>query len=195
MYTCETCKARSPLHHVSAHYGWCKEVGGAGFAPNSWQGMQAKLRQDMAEAAAREAEDAERRRSNNGWVKYKGEERSYDHLRVAPQVVFESELGDVVSRVHRDSTPVSQHTEDGYLTRPGRELPKYWRQIALRLIDEQGWTYRYKRKGGSSHPRIIPPEGGLGVSLPSTVTEGHTGHRASYLTALKRAGARLDGAA
>lgn len=59
------------------------------------------------------------------------------------------------------------------------------------LINEQGWTYRYKRKGGS-HPRVVPPEGGLGVALPTTVTDGSAGHRASYLTALKRAGAVLD---
>jgi hypothetical protein len=79
----------------------------------------------------------------------------------------------------------------GLITRPGRELPKVWRDIATMLVDQQGWTYRYKRKGGS-HPRVVPPEGGLGVALPTTVTDGDAGHRASYLTALKRAGAVLD---
>ena len=81
--------------------------------------------------------------------------------------------------------------DDDYLSFPGRELPKVWRDIAQRLVQEQGWTYRYKRKGGS-HPRVIPPSGGLGVALPTTVTDGDAGHRASYLTALKRAGAILD---
>lgn len=82
-------------------------------------------------------------------------------------------------------------TEPGVIDRPGRELPKYWRDIATRLVQEQGWRYRYRRKGGS-HPRVIPPGGALGVALPTTVTDGHAGHRASYLTALKRAGANLE---
>jgi hypothetical protein len=82
---------------------------------------------------------------------------------------------------------------NGWISRPGRELPKVWREIARMLVDQQGWTYRYKRKGGS-HPRVIPPDGGLGVALPTTVTDGDAGHRASYLTALKRAGAVLDAA-
>lgn len=68
-----------------------------------------------------------------------------------------------------------------------------WRDIATMLVDQQGWSYRYKRKGGG-HPRVVPPEGGLGVALPTTVTDGDAGHRASYLTALKRAGAVLDAA-
>lgn len=75
---------------------------------------------------------------------------------------------------------------------PGRELPKVWRDVATRLIKEQGWSYRWRRKGGSAHPRVVPPSGGLGVALPTTVTDGDAGHRASYLTALKRAGAILD---
>lgn len=80
---------------------------------------------------------------------------------------------------------------EAVITRPGRELPKVWRDLATRLVREQGWSYRYKREGGS-HPRVIPPDGGLGVALPTTVTDGHAGHRASYLTALKRAGADLS---
>lgn len=81
--------------------------------------------------------------------------------------------------------------DDTYLTFPGRELPKVWRDLAVQLVQHQGWTYRYKRKGGS-HPRVIPPEGGLGVALPTTVTDGDAGHRAAYLTNLKRHGAVLD---
>ena len=91
------------------------------------------------------------------------------------------------------TAPTSPSTQAAaYITTPGRELPKVWRDIATMLVNEQGWTYRYKRKGGS-HPRVKPPgHRGLGVALPTTVTDGDAGHRASYLTALKRAGAVLD---
>jgi hypothetical protein len=193
--TCATCTGRDVLG-TTAHYGWCDVVGGPGYAPNSLRGMQAEVRRRQEELARAAAEEAARQKSNNGWVKYKGDERSYEHLHAVPSIreEFEAQLEHTVQRFERDATPVAKTTEAGVITRPGRELPKYWRQIATYLIDQQGWSYRYKRKGGS-HPRIVPPDGGLGVSLPTTVTEGHAGHRASYLSALKRAGALLDGVA
>jgi hypothetical protein len=205
MSVCSDCKSTFPSENVIAHFGWCKQVGGPGYHPRSWQGLQDEYYRQLEAQARREAEkaaaaaaEAERQASNNGWIKYNGAERTYDHLTDVstprPLDVLVSALDVSVRRARmRDSSPVARHTEDGYLTRPGKELPKYWRSIAIKLVDEQGWTYRYKRKGGH-HPRLIPPAGGAGVGLPTTVTDGDAGHRAAYLGALKRAGAVLDAA-
>lgn len=67
---------------------------------------------------------------------------------------------------------------------PGKELPKFWREIAAALVDCQGFGYEYAGR----HPALIAPSG-LRAQLPSTVTDGSRGHRLSYLTALKRIGA------
>lgn len=72
------------------------------------------------------------------------------------------------------------------IERPGKELPKYWRDIAAALL-EHGWSYRRRKK----HPQLVSPEG-VTCGLPTTVTEGHAGHRAAYLTNLKRAGAPIE---
>jgi hypothetical protein len=176
----------------SAHYGWCSVVGGSGVKPGSWAAMQAEYRAKLAVKAAAEAEEAERRASNNGWVKYKGDERSYEHLRdvgaAERRAALEAGLDVAVRRANmRSAAPVAR--DKG---RPGKELSKYWREIANRVLElNPGWTYEVDH----NHPRLLPPNGGRGVNLPKTVTEGDAGHRAAYLTALKRAGAQLDGAA
>lgn len=173
----------------TAHYAWCDLVGGPGFRPGSlsFQALQADYRERAAAKAAADAEEAARRASNNGWVKYKGDQRSYGHIQSTDaRRDFEEQLELTVQKFERDSAPVARDKR-----RPGKELPKYWREIATKLVDEQGWDYDPSK----NHPRLIPPTGGLGVSMPKTVTEGHSGHRRSYLTALKRAGAVLDGVA
>ena len=71
--------------------------------------------------------------------------------------------------------------------RPGKELPKYWKDIATAILEHPGWGYEKRTK----HPQIISPAG-LRCSLPTTVTDGHAGHRASYLVALKRIGAPIN---
>ena len=73
------------------------------------------------------------------------------------------------------------------LDRPGKELPKVWRDIATGLLAHEGWGYDRRSK----HPQVVSPSGGR-CSLPTTVTDGSAGHRASYLTALRRIGAPLD---
>ncbi len=39
--------------------------------------------------------------------------------------------------------------------RPGKEIPKDYRKIVARLIDEQGWRYDSSGKG---HPVLYPPD-------------------------------------
>lgn len=190
--TCATCTGRDVMG-LTAHYGWCDAIGGPGYAPGSIRGLQADYRRRVAEQAQREAEaaaEAQRKReTNNGWVKYDGPERTYSHIESVDsrRERFEEELEVVVQRFHTDSAPVARNKR-----LPGKELTKYWRSVARRVLElNPGWEYDVDR----THPRLIPPDGGIGVSLPKTVTEGDAGHRAAYLTALKRAGAVLDGVA
>lgn len=188
--TCATCTGRDLLG-TTAHYAWCDLVGGSGIKPGSVRALQADYRRRVEEKAQREAEaaaEAQRKReTNNGWVKFDGDQRTYSHIVESPaRRDFEEQLELTVQRFERDSAPVARDKR-----RPGKELSKYWREIATKLVDEQGWDYDPTK----NHPRLIPPTGGMGVSMPKTVTEGHSGHRRSYLTALKRAGAVLDGVA
>ena len=40
--------------------------------------------------------------------------------------------------------------------RPGREVPKDYREVIAYLIDSQGWTYRKPRGGG--YPQLRPAD-------------------------------------
>lgn len=40
---------------------------------------------------------------------------------------------------------------------PGRELPKEYREIALELVTNQGWRYRWQGRHGG-HPQLIPAD-------------------------------------
>lgn len=39
--------------------------------------------------------------------------------------------------------------------RPGKELPKDYRVVALELVDNQGWRYE---RGRSGHPKLYSPD-------------------------------------
>jgi hypothetical protein len=40
--------------------------------------------------------------------------------------------------------------------RPGREVPKDYREVITYLIDEEGWTYRAPR--GAGYPQLLPAD-------------------------------------
>jgi len=40
--------------------------------------------------------------------------------------------------------------------RPGREVPKDYREVITHLIDSQGWTYQKPRGGG--YPQLRPAD-------------------------------------
>lgn len=54
--------------------------------------------------------------------------------------------------------------------RPGKEMPKEWRDLIEPLITEQGWAYYPRNNSGRGKPRVISPTGKT-VSLASTPSD------------------------
>lgn len=72
------------------------------------------------------------------------------------------------------------------MDRPGRELAKEWRKIALQLVDEQGWRYKYS--GG--HPTLYPADR---TQDPIVFAATASDHRAikNFIAQIRRAGGRV----
>ncbi len=74
-----------------------------------------------------------------------------------------------------------QHTD-----RPGRELPKDIRRIALDLVDNQGWTYRL----GKGHPMLYPADKTQPpMAVPTTPSEAR-GYR-NWISAVRQRGGKV----
>lgn len=164
--TCPTCVGRDVLG-TTAHYAWCSVVGGPGHHPGSLQAMAAQVREHRAEQHRLAAEEAERQKSNNGWVKYRGDERSYEHLvedATDARQRFEADLESVIARFERPrSAPVAQST------RPGKEVPQEIRELVTPLLD-QGFRYAKTNARGKGKPRLIAPSGQT-YTLPNTPSD------------------------
>lgn len=52
--------------------------------------------------------------------------------------------------------------------RPGREIPKEFREVATHLVDVQGWRYERTRR----HPVLFPPDPAVpAVRIPTTPSD------------------------
>lgn len=69
--------------------------------------------------------------------------------------------------------------------RPGREIPKEYREVITELVSNQGWRYRY-RKGGR-HPMLYPADRSKSpMTVPTTPSEQRS--FANFLAEVRRAG-------
>ena len=70
--------------------------------------------------------------------------------------------------------------------RPGSELPKDARKIALVLVDEQGWTYRL----GKKHPMLFPADK---TQSPVVIAGSPSDHRAfkNFVAQVRRSGGKV----
>lgn len=69
--------------------------------------------------------------------------------------------------------------------RPGRELPKEYREIVHDLVTSQGWRYQYRP--GSRHPKLFPADR---TQPPITVPTTPSEQRAlrNFIAQVRRAG-------
>lgn len=162
---CPQCKG-----HSGAHYVWCVLVGGPGYHPGSLRAHTAAIREHHAELAQRSAretfEEQLRRSTNNGWVKYQGSDRSYDHLDVTP-----SERPDIETVVHH--TEVGRERKRYLAQKPGREVPQEIRELIDPILTDQSFRYYRNNANGRGKPRIITPDGRTYI-LPKTPSDWRT---------------------
>lgn len=72
--------------------------------------------------------------------------------------------------------------------RPGRELPKDYRQVADELVEKQGWRYRWTGRHG--HPQLIPPDPDQPILvIPTTPTSRSTAFR-NFVAAVRQRGGK-----
>lgn len=68
--------------------------------------------------------------------------------------------------------------------RPGREIPKEYREVATELVTNQGWRYVYR---GGSHPMLYPADRSKSpMTIPTTPSEKRS--FANFLAQVRRAG-------
>lgn len=61
--------------------------------------------------------------------------------------------------------------------RPGKEIPKEYREVAAELVANQGWRYDAGR-GRGGHPMLFPPDRSLRpLSVPTTPGGGERGFK------------------
>lgn len=68
--------------------------------------------------------------------------------------------------------------------RPGREIPKEYREIVAHLVDTQGWRYDKQRSG---HPMLYPPESDK-KAFPVPTTPGDQRSLRKFAAQVRRAG-------
>ena len=69
--------------------------------------------------------------------------------------------------------------------RPGREVPKDYREVIIHLIDSQGWTYQKPRGGG--YPQLRPADPARSpVKVPKTPSSQRT--FSNWLAEIRRKG-------
>lgn len=69
--------------------------------------------------------------------------------------------------------------------RPGREIPKEYREVVTYLIDSQGWAYRKACGGG--YPRLVPADRAQPPSkVPKTPSSNRT--YGNWLAEIRRKG-------
>ncbi len=70
--------------------------------------------------------------------------------------------------------------------RPGKEIPKDYREVIEHLIDNEGWTYRKARGGG--YPQLSPADPSRGtIRVPKTPqTRGN--RFPNWISQIRRAG-------
>jgi hypothetical protein len=69
--------------------------------------------------------------------------------------------------------------------RPGREVPKDYREVIAYLIDEEGWTYRTPRGGG--YPQLLPADAAQPpIKVPKTPSSQRT--LTNWLADIRRKG-------
>lgn len=67
--------------------------------------------------------------------------------------------------------------------RPGRELPKEYREIALDLVIHQGWRYRYQGR----HPKLYPADPTQSIMTVPTTPSDQRALR-NFIAALRQRG-------
>jgi hypothetical protein len=73
------------------------------------------------------------------------------------------------------------------MDKPGREIPKEYREIVTHLIDTQGWRYDASRSG---HPKLFPADPSQRM-IPVPTTPGDRRSFANWASLIKRAGGLL----
>lgn len=69
--------------------------------------------------------------------------------------------------------------------RPGKEIPKEYREVVAHQIDRFGWRYDASRKG---HPLLYPADRSMrAISVPTTPTKGPRGLR-NFVARVRQAG-------
>lgn len=69
--------------------------------------------------------------------------------------------------------------------RPGREIPKEYREVVTYLIDCQGWAYRKARGGG--YPKLVPADRAQPpIKVPKTPSSNRT--YGNWLAEIRRKG-------
>ena len=69
--------------------------------------------------------------------------------------------------------------------RPGRELPKDYREVASYLVEVLGWRYKAGRRG--QHPKLYPSDTAQPV-LPVPTTPSDARAFANFLANVRRRG-------
>lgn len=82
-------------------------------------------------------------------------------------------------------------TQSRQAARPGRELPAEYREVADRLVRDQGWSYIHK--GGGGHPVLRDPKGCGQTPVPTTPSDNRSFE--NWLRQLRALGADLAPAA
>ncbi len=69
--------------------------------------------------------------------------------------------------------------------RPGREVPKEYREVIMYLIDSAGWTYKLPRGGG--YPKLLPADSCQPpIKVPKTPSSQRT--YSNWLAEIRRKG-------
>lgn len=102
------------------------------------------------------AEDHPQVRTNNGW-----------HKRYTAEELAAVEVEDVDLPA---PTPAAKRTYRYDGPRPGREIPKEYRELVKPLLDTPGWRYAPHNGNGRGKPRIYNPDG-QSLCLPNTPSD------------------------
>lgn len=69
--------------------------------------------------------------------------------------------------------------------RPGREIPKDYREVITYLIDSQGWDYKKARGGG--YPKLLPADPDQApIRVPKTPSSQRT--LSNWIAEIRRKG-------
>lgn len=72
--------------------------------------------------------------------------------------------------------------------RPGREIPKEYREVVIDLIDDQGWRYSNRGKG---YPKLYPADKNMAIiTIARTPSDSARGFK-NFVGTVRRAGGKV----